>query len=250
MLTLAGSWLPEEFAGVYLGTFSGTNDSGQFNMGTSSHSSAAQQIIAAYGYRTVDDVLAEWRIHNIATASTEVARITHRRQGADDAGRIILQTRNAGGSLQDSIDIRDDGGIFFARLLAASSSTDVNINGSSELHSVTSSREFKVNERALELDTSRLYQIAVKSFEWGPDTGEPNMTDFGPIAEEVYTVMPELVNLRSAYRLRRKEGGSGEYEQVPVGPPKPYSLRTQPTIWAMLTEIQNLNQRIRALEFV
>ena len=124
----------------------------------------------------------------------------------------------------------DDGGVFMPGLLAAAASTDLNINGSNELHSVTSSLRFKKAVRGLELDSNKLLELPVRTFEWRAGTAQPNETDFGLVAEEVYAVLPELVNLDA--------NGT------------PYSIRTQPTLFLLLAQVQKLNARIAELEAV
>ena len=126
--------------------------------------------------------------------------------------------------------IASDGGVFLYNLLAASASTDININGSDELHSVTSSRVYKEDEKNLEIDTSRIYDLNVKSFSWAENSGSYGMRDFGLIAEDAYEAMPEVVNLRN---------GHG-----------PYSIRNSALTIAMLNEIQKLKKEIDTLKEV
>ena len=125
----------------------------------------------------------------------------------------------------DRMIIAEDGGIFFSSLLSAGASTDVNINGSNELHSVTSSLRFKENVRPMEEDGSLIYKLDPKTYEFKED----GMTEFGLIAEEVETVFPCLVV--------KDEAG-------------PYSVKYSRLAVLLLPEMKRLNERITALEGV
>lgn len=76
-------------------------------------------------------------------------------------------------------------------------STDVNINGSNEIHSVTSASKFKNRIRGLEVDATLIYRLAVKSWDWKKEhqsVGVPAW-DYGLVADETYLVEPSLVAL-------------------------------------------------------
>ena len=132
----------------------------------------------------------------------------------------------------DCFQIAQDGGIFTPNLLAASASTDVNINGSNELHSVTSSEYYKYDKRSLDIDTNLIYQLQPRSYKFGekkadapaswPES-EGETDDFGLTAEEVYRVLPELVNMRDG---------------------KPYSVRYSMLSVLMLNEIKKLRNAV------
>ena len=132
----------------------------------------------------------------------------------------------------DCFQIAEDGGLFAANLLAASASTDVNINGSNEIHSVTSSEYYKYNKRPISIDTSLIYQLQPRSYRFGekksdapaswPES-EGETDDFGLTAEEVYRVLPELVNMR--------EG-------------KPYSVRYSMLSVLLLNEVKKLRDQV------
>ena len=121
-------------------------------------------------------------------------------------------------------------------LLAASASTDVNINGSNELHSVTSSGVYK-EDYTSGTGSDRVMDLKPRTFTWrhpvdAPDgwaqqVGEPGRRDFGLIAEEVAEVMPELVNF--------KDG-------------KPYSVRYQMMSVLLLEQLQELKDEIESLK--
>ena len=131
-------------------------------------------------------------------------------------------------TLDEAMRITSDGGVYMFDLLAASASTDVNINGSDELHSVTSSEYYKYDKRSLDIDSSLIYQLEPRSYRFGekkPDApesfpeSEGEYEDFGLTAEEVHRVLPELVNMR--------EG-------------KPYSVRYSMLSVLLLNEIKKL----------
>jgi len=126
--------------------------------------------------------------------------------------------------------VAGDGGIFMYSLLSAGASTDVHINASSELIRVTSSRRFKKAIKPLEarFDSSLIYDLDPVSFVWRKNTGNPDMVDFGIIAEDAYEIMPELVNLD-------EEG-------------KPFSMRYSMISVMLLAEVQKLNARLTSLE--
>ena len=141
-----------------------------------------------------------------------------------------------GGSIVDRMKIEQDGGVFMYNLLAASASTDVNINGSDELHSVTSSGVYK-EDYSLGTGSDRVLNLQPRTFTWrhpidAPDgwaqqVGDPGRRDFGLIAEEVAEVMPELVNY--------KDG-------------QPYSVRYQMMSVLLLEQLQELKKEIEDLK--
>ena len=162
-----------------------------------------------------------------------------------------MYTKTTAGAQQENFRIAEDGGIFFGNLLAAAASTDVNINGSNELHSVTSSAEFKEGVRSLEVDTSKIYDLEVKTFDWGENTGSAGEEDFNLIAEEAYATFPEIVALRrdrKAVDTATEGEGNIKREWQEVGDPKPYSIRNPALIASMLVELQKLKAEVDALK--
>lgn len=125
----------------------------------------------------------------------------------DVGGELLFFTHpGGGGALTQNFQIAGDGGIFCANLLAASASTAVNINGSGELHSVTSSAYYKDDIRDLDMGSRDILALKPRTFRFGEKkdaapSGWPNSEaaaddDFGLIAEEVAEVYPELVSYR------------------------------------------------------
>ena len=144
-------------------------------------------------------------------------------------GRLEVGT-TADGAASSTLQMKiaSDGGVFMYNLDAASETTQLNINSSNEVHSQTSSRVYKEDEQNLEVDTSRIYNLNVKSFSWAENSGSYGMRDFGLIAEDAYDAMPEVVNLRD---------GHG-----------PYSIRNSALTIAMLNEIQKLKKEVDNLK--
>jgi len=164
--------------------------------------------------------------------ASEPARILGEIDGTAEGnvtpGRLTFWTCGSGNTPTERMRIANDGGVFFSALLAASASTDVNINGSDELHSVTSSEYYKYDKRSLDFDSSLIYQLEPRSYRFGskkPDApaswpeSEGETDDWGLTAEEVYQVLPELVNMRDG---------------------KPYSVRYSMLSVLLLAEVQKL----------
>lgn len=81
-------------------------------------------------------------------------------------------------------------------LAAAAASEAVNINGSNDLHKVTSSMVYKEHIGNLIADSRAIYQLRPKSWVWGRNTLTPGFDDWGLIAEEAHAVHPKLAVLR------------------------------------------------------
>ena len=184
-------------------------------------------------------------IQNIGRHSVELRMHA---TGPEDGGDYSLLVGGQNGGYDDKwglydnnasafrVVVESDGGVFMNALLAASASTDVNINGSNELHSVTSSGRYK-EDYSSGTGSDRVMDLQPRTFTWrhpvdAPDgwaqqVGEPGRRDFGLIAEEVAEVMPELVNY--------KDG-------------KPYSVRYQMMSVLLLEQLQELKDEIEALK--
>ena len=147
-----------------------------------------------------------------------------------------------------------DGGIKAPNLLAASASTDVNINGSDELHSVTSSAFYKEAVRDLEIDSSLIYQITPRSYRFGAEKTRPDgwpdpdeaSDDFGLIAEEVHEIIPELVQMREDVVVSTDD--DGREVRTPQGTSRPYSVRYSILPVLLLAELQKLRAEIDAIK--
>ncbi|BAU80331.1 low complexity HA-like repeat protein [Tokyovirus A1] len=87
-----------------------------------------------------------------------------------------------------------------------------------------SSRRFKENIRDLEVDTSKLYELALKTYEYKTDGRE----DYGLIAEDTHEILPEIVTLDA-------EGN-------------PHGIKHLTLVMLLVAELQNLKKRVEALE--
>jgi hypothetical protein len=236
-------------AGIVIGEFSANSDAPELVFAKSYGGS-----IGSFGMVTQDDELGNIRFmaSDDGDLDTLVAQI---RCQVDDAtpadadigAELIFFTApgDGGGGIQARQTIAPDGGIFFGNLLAAGASTDVNINGSNELHSVTSSRAFKDNERSLDVNSALIYNLTVRTFDWSAASGSPGLKDFGIIAEDAYSAIPDIVNMRRD--RARTVNAKGETVMEETGSPKPYSIRNSALIMLMLDQIQRLHGRITAL---
>lgn len=112
--------------------------------------------------------------------------------------------------------------------LAVASGTNLVWNSGGAVTLATSSARFKENIQDITFDTSKLYELAPKSFVYT----EAKQDSWGYIAEEVNEVLPELVN----------------YETLEDGSKVPFSLAYDKLSIILLEEIKKLNARIRALE--
>ena len=147
-----------------------------------------------------------------------------------------------------------DGGIIAPNLLAASASTDVNINGSNEIHSVTSSAFYKDDVRDLEIDSSLIYSITPRSYRFGAEKTRPDgwpdpdeaSDDFGLIAEEVHEIIPELVQMREDVVVSTDD--DGHEVRTPQGTSRPYSGRYSMLPVLLLAEMQKLRAEIDAIK--
>jgi len=87
-----------------------------------------------------------------------------------------------------------DNGLFFHKSLAVVVATAVNYNATTgAMGPVVSSRRFKDNIQALELDSSKVFDLRPVSYDWNLPQLKGHMRDFGLIAEEVAEIFPELV---------------------------------------------------------
>ncbi|AMQ10520.1 hypothetical protein [Brazilian marseillevirus] len=84
-----------------------------------------------------------------------------------------------------------------------------------------SSRRFKDKIRNLEVDTEKLYELSLKTYEYKSDGRE----DFGLIAEDTYEVLPEIVTLDA-------DGN-------------PHGIKHFTLVMLLLAELQNLKKQVR-----
>lgn len=104
-----------------------------------------------------------------------------------------------------------------------SGGTAVGFSGSF-LTTSPSARKYKENEQPLSFDTSSIYDIEVVEFDYVAERGGAH--DFGPIADDVEQIVPEVV---------WKEDG------------QPESIRESKMVWLLLEEMKKLKKRIDRL---
>ncbi|ALX27645.1 hypothetical protein GMAR_ORF271 [Golden Marseillevirus] len=87
-----------------------------------------------------------------------------------------------------------------------------------------SSRRFKENIRDLEVDTSKLHELSLHSYNYKSDGQE----DYGLIAEDTFEILPEIVTLDS-------EG-------------QPHGIKHLTLVMLLLAEVQRLRKELETLE--
>ena len=91
----------------------------------------------------------------------------------------------------------------------------------------SSTREHKDDIEPITIDTAKVYDLEAKSFTWNNKTLSPGEKGFGYIAEEVETVLPELVNTKDGV------AHGVNYQMIAV---------------LLLEEVKKLKSRIETLE--
>jgi len=117
------------------------------------------------------------------------ARVDGTPRSDEMPAKLVFLTNAGGTSVTERMSIASDGGIFMNSLGSAGSGTALVIDGSDEIIPSSSSVAYKDNVRTIESDSSRVFDLTPRSFDWKRD----GLSDFGLIAEEVHEVMPEMV---------------------------------------------------------
>jgi len=110
----------------------------------------------------------------------------------------LTNLHSTGGEITN-LDVTGLGGLKCTNLGNMTGQNSVVVDSNGILGQESSSRRYKDNIRALEIDSSQIYSLEPKTFEAKPredGTLQPG-TFFGLIAEEVYEVIPELVGIRN-----------------------------------------------------
>ena len=151
--------------------------------------------------------------------------------GGNNAMQILMHHDQLdfrfGGSLRERF---ASGGAVYFYDLGTGSANDIHISGDQIIENV-SSRRYKKDERDFSLDSKLLQQLVIKDFTWKEDTGTPNKTDFGLIAEDTYDVCPALVSMTEI---------DGEIV--------PDSVPTRPLLMLAVAEVQRLHRENEALK--
>jgi len=93
-----------------------------------------------------------------------------------------------------------------------------------------SSRRYKKNENTLSIDTSKIFNLTVKEFDYIID----DKHSFGGIAEDVVQILPEIVN----------------YEKDGNGNPIPESISENKLSWLILVELKKLKTQNDTLKTI
>jgi hypothetical protein len=120
--------------------------------------------------------------------------------------------------------IRPNSQIYVRTVNWGTGGTAIGVSGF-DLTTSPSSRRYKENETPLSIDSSKIYDIQVKEFDFIEAKGGSH--DFGAIAEDVDSILPEIV---------WKEDG------------QPESIRESKMVWLLLEEMKKLSAKVTALE--
>ena len=167
---------------------------------------------------------------------------------ADIPSRLSFYTVADADTVQtERLRINNAGVVFMYNLATAAASTDLNINASNQLHKVSSSKRFKNNIRSLAIDSSLIYQLQPKTFEWNEKTLDNGKTDFGLIAEEVEQFLPQLVSYLPDYKKVDEKDGKKKVVPIP-NTEKPNGVKYQMLSVLLLNEIKKLRAEVDALK--
>jgi hypothetical protein len=136
------------------------------------------------------------------------------------------------GNTQESLTIRIGGGetpqtrTFIAGIHGRTSAggSAVFVNSAGQLGTLTSSRRYKTNIKAIKGESSALFRLRPVSFTYKPEIDQQAIRQYGLIAEEVASVLPALV------------------ERDAVG--EPDSVRYHLLVPLLLNELQNQQRRL------
>jgi hypothetical protein len=145
-----------------------------------------------------------------------------------------------GGSGRVGLKIDNDGSVDMAYMPSGSASSDVNINlSTNKLFYVSSSQRYKTNITDLSTSTADILSLRPVNYD---RVSEELTGEVGLIAEEVYEIIPHLVNLADVDGFDTPQPESVKYSQLSV-----YLLKA---IQEQQTIIDNLKTRIETLENV
>ena len=152
-------------------------------------------------------------ISAVGTATLQINRVS------DASTNVVFyqagtQTLNLG--------IEDDGRLRIRNTNWGTGGTAIGINAG-YISTSPSARKYKTNERDLtvqELDTSKVYDLKTKVFEYIPQKG--GATDFGPIADDAASILPQIVHFEDG---------------------QPESIRESKVVWLLLEEMKKLKNK-------
>lgn len=116
----------------------------------------------------------------------------------------------------------------FPNIIAANTGTALVQTAGNQMVLLTSSERFKENIVDSTIDSSKIYDLVAKEFNYKQAVNPDQVRTFGWIAEEAFVVLPELVNLDA-------DG-------------QPFSINYGNTVVLIVEEMKKLKQRIATLE--
>jgi hypothetical protein len=143
--------------------------------------------------------------------------------GGTTGNSIVIGAFDSGNSV-DQFYVKSSGVIGVRTANWGTGGTAIGVS-SSLLTTSPSSRRYKENESTLGIDSSKIYDIQVKEFDYIEAKGGAH--DFGPMAEDVEAILPEIV---------WKEDGQAE------------SIRESKMVWLILEEMKKLKTKNDELE--
>jgi len=167
--------------------------------------------------------------------------ITARGPSGSTRGTIQLSVNaDDGGNGRIGLKIDNDGSVDMAYMPSGSASSDVNINlSTNKLFYVSSSQRYKTNITDLSTSTADILSLRPVNYD---RVSEELTGEVGLIAEEVYEIIPHLVNLADVDGFDTPQPESVKYSQLSV-----YLLKA---IQEQQTIIDDLKTRIETLENV
>jgi hypothetical protein len=155
---------------------------------------------------------------NTGTTASDGLRIF---AGGTTGNSVVLGAFDAGSTV-DQFYVKSSGVIGVRTSNWGTGGTAIGVS-SSVLTTSPSSRRYKENETPLSIDSSKIYDIEIKEFDYIEAKGGAH--DFGPMAEDVEAILPEIV---------WKEDG------------QPESIRESKMVWLILEEMKKLKAELDA----
>ena len=156
--------------------------------------------------------------------------------GASDSSFVINNV--AGIKALASMVIESTKAVKFPGHTTTGSAANAFLNSSTgELQRSTSSKRYKKKIKNIEVDTAKIYDLRSVSFDSKIEGEDERL--FGLIAEEVHTILPDLVE----YGYEKDP----ETEK-PIGDARPESVKYQMLSVLLLEELKKLKTRIDILE--
>ena len=165
--------------------------------------------------------------------------ITSRGSGGSTKGTISLSVNeDDGGGGRVGLKIENDASVTMAYMPSGSASSDVNINlSTNKLFYVSSSQRYKTNITDLSTSTTDILSLRPVNYD---RVSEELTGEVGLIAEEVYEIIPHLVNLADVDGFDTPQPESVKYSQLSV-----YLLKA---IQEQQALIETLTARVEQLE--